>query len=56
VCEVARAFRLPVIYDVVGEPYRIELLATEYPDVALIVPHLGSLLTTGGRTRRSSTS
>jgi uncharacterized protein len=42
VCEVARFYRLPVIYDVVGEPYRIELLATEYPRVNFIVPHLGS--------------
>jgi predicted TIM-barrel fold metal-dependent hydrolase len=42
VCDVARAYALPVLYDVVGEPYRIELLATEYPDVNFIVPHLGS--------------
>jgi predicted TIM-barrel fold metal-dependent hydrolase len=31
-----------VLYDVVGEPCRLELLAREYPDVSFIVPHLGS--------------
>jgi predicted TIM-barrel fold metal-dependent hydrolase len=41
-CEVARRWRLPVLYDIVGEPYRVELLAREYPDVSFIVPHLGS--------------
>jgi uncharacterized protein len=42
VCEVARAFALPVIYDVMGEVSVCELLAGEYPDVAFIIPHLGS--------------
>jgi uncharacterized protein len=42
VCEVARAFSLPVLYDVMGEVSVAELLATEYPDVAFIIPHLGS--------------
>jgi predicted TIM-barrel fold metal-dependent hydrolase len=42
VCEVARAFRLPVLYDVMGEVSAAELLATEYPDVRFIIPHLGS--------------
>jgi predicted TIM-barrel fold metal-dependent hydrolase len=42
ICEAARAFCLPVLYDVMGEVSSIELLATEYPDVAFIVPHLGS--------------
>lgn len=42
VCEVARAFRLPVLYDVMGEVSAAELLAQEYPDVAFIIPHLGS--------------
>jgi predicted TIM-barrel fold metal-dependent hydrolase len=42
VCEVARAWRLPVIYDVMGEVPVLELLATEYPQVPFIVPHLGS--------------
>jgi uncharacterized protein len=42
VCDTARAFSLPVIYDVVGEVSVVELLAEEYPDVAFIIPHLGS--------------
>jgi len=42
VCETARAFSLPVLYDVVGEVSAVELLAEEYPDVTFIIPHLGS--------------
>lgn len=42
VCEAARAFALPVLYDVMGEVSQVELLATEYPQVAFIIPHLGS--------------
>jgi predicted TIM-barrel fold metal-dependent hydrolase len=42
ICSVARAYRLPVLYDVMGEVSVCELLATEYPDVAFIIPHLGS--------------
>ena len=42
ICEAARAYRLPVLYDVMGEVSVCELLATEYPDIAFIIPHLGS--------------
>lgn len=42
VCEAARAFGLPVLYDVMGEVAVCELLAQEYPDVNFIIPHLGS--------------
>ena len=42
ICEAARHWRLPVLYDVMGHAQQIELLATEYPDVAFIIPHLGS--------------
>jgi uncharacterized protein len=42
ICEAARAFCLPVLYDVMGEVSSVELLATEYPDVVFIIPHLGS--------------
>ena len=42
ICEAARAHALPVLYDVMGEVSTVELLATEYPDVAFIIPHLGS--------------
>jgi predicted TIM-barrel fold metal-dependent hydrolase len=42
VCAAARAYSLPVLYDVMGETAVVELLATEYPDVDFIIPHLGS--------------
>lgn len=42
ICEVAREFRLPVLYDVMGEVTAADVLATEFPDVDFIVPHLGS--------------
>lgn len=42
ICDVARAYALPVLYDVMGEVSVIELLAQEYPDVSFIIPHLGS--------------
>jgi predicted TIM-barrel fold metal-dependent hydrolase len=42
VCEAARAFSLPLMYDVMGEVSAVELLAEEYPDVCFIIPHLGS--------------
>jgi hypothetical protein len=42
VCEVARSLALPVLYDVMGEAYPMELVAAEYPDVAFVIPHLGS--------------
>lgn len=42
VCDAARAFGLPVLYDVLGEVAQVELLATAYPDVRFVVPHLGS--------------
>jgi uncharacterized protein len=42
ICEVAQGFGLPVLYDVMGEVSVVELLATEYPNVTFIIPHLGS--------------
>lgn len=41
-CEVASRWRLPVLYDVMGDIAPIELFAAEYPRVAFIIPHLGS--------------
>jgi uncharacterized protein len=38
----ARRYGLPVLYDVVGKPEILDLVAPEYPDVNIIVPHLGS--------------
>ena len=42
VCEAARAFSLPVLYDPMGEVETVELVAPEYPDVVFIIPHLSS--------------
>jgi uncharacterized protein len=42
ICEAARAFSLPVLYDVMGETSVVELIAREYPEVDFIIPHLGS--------------
>jgi uncharacterized protein len=42
ICEAARFFRLPVLYDPMGEVSVADLLGHEYPDVNFIIPHLGS--------------
>jgi uncharacterized protein len=42
VCEAARAFRLPMLVDVVSRPEVVDMLAPQYPDVNFIIPHLGS--------------
>jgi predicted TIM-barrel fold metal-dependent hydrolase len=42
VCEVARAFRLPIFIDVISRPEVIDMLAPQYPDLHFIVAHLGS--------------
>jgi hypothetical protein len=42
ICEAAARFRVPVLYDVMGEVSVVELLASEYPRVDFIIPHLGS--------------
>ena len=42
ICDAARRHRVPILYDVAGEVAPIELIATAYPDVAFIIPHLGS--------------
>jgi predicted TIM-barrel fold metal-dependent hydrolase len=42
ICEVARGFGLPVLYDVMGEVSPMELIARQYPGVIFIIPHLGS--------------
>lgn len=42
VCEVARAYALPVLYDVMGDVTTVDLVAAEYPAVNFIIPHLGS--------------
>ena len=42
ICEAARRFGIPVLYDPMGELEPVELVAGEYPDVQFIIPHLGS--------------
>lgn len=42
VCEVARRYRLPLLVDVVGKLSAVEMLASQYPDLNFIIPHLGT--------------
>jgi uncharacterized protein len=42
VCEAARVFRIPILADVVGQAFVVDMLAPQYPDVNFIIPHLGS--------------
>jgi predicted TIM-barrel fold metal-dependent hydrolase len=44
VCEAVRAFHLPLLLDVVGRAYLVDLLAPQYRDVNFIIPHLGSFM------------
>lgn len=51
ICEAGRAWSLPILYDLMGDAEQAELLATEYPDVRFIIPHLGSFADDWGRQR-----
>jgi predicted TIM-barrel fold metal-dependent hydrolase len=42
VCDAARRFRVPLLYDVAGAAHSLNMIAPQYPDVPIIVPHLGS--------------
>ncbi|MEY4902492.1 MAG: hypothetical protein RLZZ292_307 [Bacteroidota bacterium] len=42
ICEAARKYRVPILYDVMGNVSSVELLAIEYPEVNFIIPHLSS--------------
>jgi len=42
VCDTARAFRLPILVDIVSRPEVVDMFAPEYPDVNFIIAHLGS--------------
>ena len=44
VCETVRRLRIPLLVDVVGRAYIVELLASQYPDINIIIPHLGSFM------------
>ena len=41
-CDAARLHGIPILYDPMGELGPVELVASEYPDVDFIIPHLGS--------------
>jgi predicted TIM-barrel fold metal-dependent hydrolase len=42
VCEVARRWQIPIMYDVMGQVAGVTLFAQQYPDVNFVIPHLGS--------------
>lgn len=42
ICETARAFKMPVLADVVGRAEVVDMFAPQFPDVNFIIPHLGS--------------
>jgi uncharacterized protein len=42
ICEAAREFSLPILYDIMGEVSVVQSLAREHPEVSFIIPHLGS--------------
>jgi uncharacterized protein len=42
ICEVANRFRIPILVDVVGRAQVVEMLASRFPNVDFIIPHLGS--------------
>jgi predicted TIM-barrel fold metal-dependent hydrolase len=42
VCEVARAFNLPLLVDVFDQAPVVDMLASQYRPVNFIIPHLGS--------------
>ncbi len=44
VCEAVQRFGIPMLVDVVGRAYLVELLASQYPGVNFIIPHLGSFM------------
>jgi uncharacterized protein len=42
VCEAARRLRVPLLVDVAGNASAVDMMASQYPDVSFIIPHLGS--------------
>lgn len=43
-CEAARRYRLPILVDVIGRAYLIELFAAQFPDLNFIIAHFGSFM------------
>lgn len=52
ICSVAAERRLPLLYDPMGEIAPVDLAAGEYPDVAFVIPHLGSFVDSWPAQRR----
>jgi predicted TIM-barrel fold metal-dependent hydrolase len=48
VCDAAREYRLPILYDPQGQVGLVDLVAPEYPDVPFIIPHLNVHADTSG--------
>jgi len=44
ICEAAAELGVPILYDIVGRTEVLEMVATQYPSVPFIIPHLGSFL------------
>ena len=44
ICEAAKQFSIPVLYDPMGEIATVELIAREYPDVNFIIPDRKSVV------------
>jgi predicted TIM-barrel fold metal-dependent hydrolase len=42
VCETALAFNLPLLVDVIDQAAVVDMLASQYPAVNFVIPHLGS--------------
>lgn len=42
VCDAAREFGIPILVDVGGKAYVVDMFAPEYPDIHFIIPHFGS--------------
>lgn len=42
VCETAKAFRLPILVDIISRPEVVDMFAPEYPEVNFVIAHLGS--------------
>ncbi len=42
ICDAARYFGVPILYDIMGDVAVLDWLANRYPDVTFIIPHLGS--------------
>ncbi|MGH8906829.1 MAG: amidohydrolase family protein [Egibacteraceae bacterium] len=42
VCDAARRWRVPILYDVAGAARSLDMIVPQYPDVTFVVPHLGS--------------